>query len=154
MMSIILYMIDKRILALLAIIAILAIGLGYGLYTHQDAPKVAANNTTSLLNNTTVKNATLQETTDSSPSGEYGYCAVCGNALTSSEANNEYTQGKVCHNCANNPYYQTGEGAQYANQKLFEAYPDEYSWMHEDDSGDGDVEYVYNDNNNIEDGGN
>lgn len=144
-------MIDKRILALLAIIAILAIGVGYGLYTHQDAPKVSVNNTTSL-NNTTVKNATLEQTTDSSPSGEYGYCAICGNALTYSEAHNEYTQGKVCHSCANNPYYQTGEGAEYANQKLFEAYPDEYSWMYEDDdSSDDDVEYNFYSNDNMED---
>ena len=144
-------MIDKRILALLAIIAILAIGVGYGLYTHQDAPKVSVNNTTSL-NNTTVKNETLEQTTDSSPSGEYGYCAICGNALTYSEAHNEYTQGKVCHNCANNPYYQTGEGAEYANQKLFEAYPDEYSWMYEDDdSSDDDVEYNFYSNDNMED---
>lgn len=88
-------------------------------------------------------NATVQETqTTNSPSGEYGYCAICGKALTASEANNEYTQGKVCSACAQNPYYQTGEGAQYANEKLFEAYPDEYAWMHEDNSGD---DYDYDD---------
>lgn len=134
---------DKRITALLIIIAILAIGVGYGLYTHQDAPKPVVNNTT-IVNNTTVKNATLDETETSSSSesesGEYGYCAICGRALTYSEANNEHTQGKVCLDCANNPYYQTGEGAQYANEKLFEAYPDEYSWMHEDDSSDSNHE--------------
>lgn len=55
----------------------------------------------------------------------YGYCAVCGKALSASEANDEYTQGKVCHSCANNP----PGGPDYANQKLKEAYPDEYYWL-------------------------
>lgn len=130
-------MADKRIIVLLAIIAVLAIGVGYGLYSHHDTPKISVNNTTAV-NNTTVKNTTLEETTTSSDSsgesGEYGYCAICGNALTYAEAHSEYTQGKVCHSCASNPYYQTDEGSQYANQKLEEAYPDEYSWMDEDDS--------------------
>lgn len=67
---------DKRIIALIGIIAILAIGLGYGLYTHQDAPKQVVNNTTAV-NNTTVKNATLEEVEESSsssdsPSGDMG----------------------------------------------------------------------------------
>ena len=47
----------------------------------------------------------------------------------------------MCHDCAVNPYYQSGEGAEYANKKLYEAYPDEYSWMYEDDS----AEYEYYD---------
>ena len=130
---------DRRIIALLGIIAVLAVGLCYGLYTHQEVPEKAVNST-AAVNNTTVKNATLEQTEetseDSSSGGQYGYCAICGKALSYSEAHSEYTQGKVCHDCASNPYYQTEEGAQYANEKLYEAYPDEYSWMNEDDSGD------------------
>lgn len=128
---------DKRIIILLAIIAVLAVGVAYGLMTHQDNTKSDANNTTT---NKTVKNATLVES--HSESGQYGYCAICGKALTYSEANNEYTQGKVCADCASNPYYQTGEGARYANQKLAEAYPDEYSDFYEDSDYD---DYEYDD---------
>ena len=104
---------------------------------HQDTPKQVVNNTTQV-NNTTVKNATLEESesqstsSENTESGQYGYCAICGRALSYSEANHEYTQGKVCSDCANNPYYQTAEGAEYANHKLYEAYPDEYAWMYED----------------------
>lgn len=66
----------------------------------------------------------------------YGYCAVCGKALSASEASDEYTQGKVCHSCAINP----PGGPDYANQKLKEAYPEEYSWMETgyEDTSDGD----------------
>ena len=49
----------------------------------------------------------------------YGYCAVCGKALSASEANDEYTQGKLCYSYANNP----PEEPDYVNQKLKEAYP-------------------------------
>ena len=121
---------DKRIIVLLVIIAILSAGIIFGIITHQDTPKT--NNTS---NNTTDINATLEQTSDSE-SGQYGYCAICGKALTYAEAHNEYTEGKVCSDCANNPYYQTGEGAEYANQKLYEAYPDEYAWMYEDSDED------------------
>lgn len=127
---------DKRIIGLVVIIIILAVGVGYGLLSHQHAPKQIVNDTPA--NNTTVKNATLEQTSSSSDSGQYGHCAICGRALTYSEANNEYTQGKVCSDCASNPYYQTEEGSQYANEKLYEAYPDEYSWMYEDDTGSDD----------------
>ena len=123
----------KIIVAMVAVIAVLLIVAGYfALTPHQDDGKPMANNTT--LKNKTVKNATLVEktTTSSSESGQYGYCAICGKALSASEANNEFTQGKVCTSCAKNPYYQTGEGAEYANQKLFEAYPEEYGWMYDD----------------------
>ena len=89
---------------------------------------------------TNATNESSQSQTTNSPNGEYGYCAICGRALTASEANNEYTQGKVCHDCANNPYYQTEEGSEYANEKLFEAYPDEYEWMYED-TNDEDYDY-------------
>ena len=96
-----------------------------------------------------VLNATMNQTQTSSSSntesGHYGYCAICGKALTSAEANNEYTQGKVCHSCAANPYYQTDEGSQYANEKLFEAYPDEYEWMYEDSVDPTYDEYEYDD---------
>ena len=134
--------IDKRMLILLIIIAILSVGVIWGLINLQDSGKTSANNTT-FLNDTTVANATLVEeessSTDSS-SGQYGYCAICGKALTYSESQSEITEGKVCHSCASNPYYQSGEGAEYANQKLYEAYPDEYAWMYEDsddyDNGD------------------
>ncbi len=126
---------DKRVIILLVIIAILAVGVGYGLMTHQNNDTTNVNNTTT---NKTVKNATVVKS--DSESGKYGYCAICGKALTYSEATNEYTQGKVCSDCASNPYYQSGEGAKYANQKLYEAYPDEYSWMY-DDSDDYDYEY-------------
>lgn len=134
---------DKRVIAIVAIIAILSIGIGYGLFFHHDTTKKADNKTqtNTTHNNTTVKNATLkndtqetqsQSTESSSSGGEYGYCAICGRALSSSEAGDEFTQGKVCHDCAANPYYQSGEGAEYANQKLYEAYPDQYAWMYED----------------------
>lgn len=129
---------DKRILALIIIIVLLVVGIGFLIAGQQNNVKQVANNTT--LNNTTVKNATLtNETTTSSSSsenGQYGYCAICGNALTYSEAHSEYTQGKVCSSCAKNPYYQTEEGSKYANQKLAEAYPDEYEWMNDDSSND------------------
>ncbi|WP_405303991.1 hypothetical protein [Methanobrevibacter sp.] len=121
------------IIILIIIIAILSVGIAYELFktnnTQNDVKNVTTNNTTS---NTTL-NATLQQTEPTiSDSGKYGYCAICGKALSYSEASNEYTQGKVCAACAQNPYYQSGEGAEYANEKLFEAYPDEYAWMHED----------------------
>ena len=129
---------DKRIIVLLAIIAILAVALAYCMLTfNHDKGNAIANNTTAkntTLNNTTVKNDTVTQASTNSESGKYGYCAICGRALSASEASNEYTQGKVCMDCAKNPYYQSGEGARYANQKLFEAYPDEYEWMYEDTS--------------------
>jgi type II secretory pathway pseudopilin PulG len=125
--------IDKRIIVLLVIIAILSAGIIWGLYTHQDNNNVETN-VTPDLNNTTVINATMEETEDSSnsDSGQYGYCAICGKALTYDEAHDDYTQGKVCHSCAADPYYETHEGADYANKKLQEAYPEEYSWMDEE----------------------
>ena len=138
---------DKRIIVLLAIIAILAVCLGYLVGSHQDAPKKVENNTTkvntTLINNTTVKDTTSEESetestsSQNSESGQYGYCAICGRALTYSEAHHEITQGKVCLDCANNPHYQTDEGADYANRKLYEAYPDEYEWMYEDTDNTG-----------------
>ena len=136
---------DKRIIVLLAIVVILAAVFGYLVFSqHQEPVKQVVNNTTPA-NNTTVKNATVEDTTtessSSSESGQYGYCAVCGKALTYSEAHSEYTQGKVCRDCGSNPYYQTDEGSKYANQKLQEAYPEEYSWMSEESS---DVEYEDN----------
>jgi hypothetical protein len=114
---------------------------------HPDAPKKAENNTTHIntttkLNNTTVEDTATEESgsesagSQNSESGQYGYCAICGRALSYSEANHEITQGKVCIDCANNPDYQTGEGADYANRKLYEAYPDEYEWMYENDAAD------------------
>ena len=133
------------IMALVVILAVILAGIGYMLIGHQDAPKKAWNNTTNLntttkLNNTTVKDTTSEESeseyasSQNSESGQYGYCAICGRALSYSEANHEITQGKVCIDCANNPNYQTGEGADYANRKLYEAYPDEYEWMYENDA--------------------
>ena len=133
---------DKRVIILLVIIAILSVGVAYGLISHEDTSKSDVNNTTT---NKTVKNATIVKS--NTASAKYGYCAICGKALTYSEANNEYTQGKVCSDCASNPYYQSGEGADYANQKLYEAYPDEYAWMYEDsnDYDYDDYEYDYED---------
>lgn len=134
------------IIALVAVIAILAVCFGYMATSHHEAPKPVINNTTQT-NNTTVKNATLEESqaqeasSENSESGQYGYCAICGKALTASEANHEITQGKVCIDCANNPYYQTDAGADYANRKLYEAYPDEYAWMYED-TDDNDFEDI------------
>lgn len=134
------------IMALVVILAVILAGIGYMLIGHQDAPKKAENNTTkvntTLINNTTVKDTTSEESeseyasSQNSESGQYGYCAICGRALSYSEANHEITQGKVCIDCANNPNYQTGEGADYANRKLYEAYPDEYEWMYENDAAD------------------
>ena len=134
------------IMALAVILAVILAGIGYMLIGHPDAPKKAENNTTkvntTLINNTTVKDTTSEESeseyasSQNSESGQYGYCAICGRALSYSEANHEITQGKVCIDCANNPDYQTGEGADYANRKLYEAYPDEYEWMYENDAAD------------------
>ena len=132
---------NKGIIAILVIIIIiLVVGVGYQLMNHQNNAKPIANNTT--IKNTTVKNATLTETSSSSnsESGQYGYCAICGKALSYDEAHNEFTQGKVCTSCAQNPYYQTDEGAKYANQKLYESYPDEYAWMYEDHTADTPVD--------------
>lgn len=122
---------------MLVIIVILAAALGYAIIIthHGDNPKPIANNTTT--NNTAANNTTEDQTvsqSSSSSSGQYGYCAICGKALTYSEAHSEFTQGKVCSACAKNPYYQTEEGSKYANKKLEEAYPDEYSWMDDDSS--------------------
>jgi len=142
---------DKRIIALIAIIAILAIGLGYMVFSHHEPVKQPVNNTT-IANNTTVKNATLNQTTSSSSSqenGQYGYCAICGKALTYAEAHSEYTQGKVCHSCAANPYYHTDEGSKYANQKLDEKYPRDDSWQSEIDIDSSFDEYEdYDDSEN------
>ena len=134
------------IMALVVILAVILAGIGYMLIGHPEAPKKAENNTTkvntTLINNTTVKDTTSEESeseyasSQNSESGQYGYCAICGRALSYSEANHEITQGKVCIDCANNPDYQTGEGADYANRKLYEAYPDEYEWMYENDGAD------------------
>lgn len=135
------------IMALVVILAVILAGIGYMLIGHQDAPKKAWNNTahlntTTKLNNTTVEDTATEESeiesagSQNSESGQYGYCAICGRALSYSEANHEITQGKVCIDCANNPDYQTGEGADYANRKLYEAYPDEYEWMYENDAAD------------------
>jgi hypothetical protein len=134
-------------MALVVILAVILAGIEYMLIGHPDAPKKAWNNTailntTTKLNNTTVKDTATEESesesagSQNSESGQYGYCAICGRALTYSEANHEITQGKVCIDCANNPDYQTGEGADYANRKLYEAYPDEYEWMYENDATD------------------
>lgn len=90
------------------------------------------NNTTNVTNSTNATNITSssKETTTESYSevektgGEYGYCSICGNGLTYKEATNWYTQGKVCQSCAENPYYYTEEGSKYANEKIFEKYPD------------------------------
>ena len=132
---------DKRIIVLLIIIALLTVGIIYSVYNNRNDEKT---NETIEINNVNV-NATLNETVHSD-SGKYGYCAICGKALSYSEANDEYTQGKVCHDCAVNPYYQSGEGAQYANKKLFEAYPDEYSWMYEDSDNDYEPYEEYDEN--------
>ena len=118
--------IDKRILILLIIIAILAIGVGWGLINHQNNSNTQTNNTNTTNNNTTVKNAT----SSSSQSGQYGYCPLCVKALTSLKQTIN-TQGKICHDCASNPYYETDEGAKYANKKLAEAYPEEYAEINE-----------------------
>lgn len=135
---------DRRILALLVIIALLSIGIVYSLY---NTPHEVKSNDTVKIENRTL-NATLNESVQTE-SESYGQCAICGKSLSYSEANDEYTQGKVCHDCAANPYYQTDEGAQYANQKLIEAYPDEYSWMDESHSSDYDTYDDYDDNSTI-----
>ena len=132
------------IMALVVILAVILAGIGYMLIGHQKKKKKAENNTTkvntTLINNTTVKDTATEESeiesagSQNSESGQYGYCAICGRALSYLEANHEITQGKVCIDCANNPDYQTGEGADYANRKLYEAYPDEYEWMYENDA--------------------
>ena len=127
---------DKRIIALLIIIAFLSIGIIYSVY---NGPEEVKTNESTEVRNISV-NAILNESNNDN-TGQYGHCAICGKALSYSEAHEEYTQGKVCHDCAVNPYYQSGEGAEYANKKLYEAYPDEYSWMYEDDS----AEYEYYD---------
>ena len=142
---------DKRIAALLLIIGILLIAMGFIMSQHNDANNTTnVNNTTKVnttLNNTTVKDdVTVEESPQKTVSGKYGYCAICGKALSYGEANNEYTQGKVCHSCAVNPYYQSGEGAAYANQKLEEAYPEEYNGISEDSYEPEYNDYEHEDN--------
>lgn len=70
----------------------------------------------------------------------HGYCAICGAPLSLDEATDEYTQGKVCWDCARNPYYQTDPGAAYANEKLEEAYPEDYNGIADEYYDD---EYYY-----------
>ena len=140
----------NRTIAILAlIICILLIGIGFAISMHNDAGDTnSTDNTTkanNTLNNTTVKNATVEESSQNTVNGEYGYCAVCGKALTYGEAHDEYTQGKVCHSCAVNPYYQSGEGAAYANQKLEEAYPEHYNGISEDSYEQDYNSYEYED---------
>lgn len=136
-----LYM-DKRIAILLVIIGMLLFGIGYMQYNQNNTNDAdVVNITNNTTDNTTVVNATLEENSQQTVSGEYGYCAVCGKALSYSEAHNEYTQGKVCSDCASNPYYQTGEGADYANQKLAEAYPEDYEGMFDDSSDEYENSY-------------
>ena len=118
-------MYKKVIIILIFIIALLLIGIGYFALSPNDNSVPVNNTTTSEVNVTKIDNTT--ETTSVSSSGQYGYCAICGRALSYSEANNEYTQGKVCLDCAKNPYYYTDEGSQYANGKLEEAYPESYN---------------------------
>lgn len=134
---------DKRIAILLVIIAILLAGIGYMVFQQHnvnDANATVTNITNNTNNNTTVVNATPVESSQNTVGGEYGHCAICGKALTYSEAHNEYTQGKVCRSCASNPYYQSGDGADYANKKLAEAYPDEYEGMFDDSYEDYDYD--------------
>ena len=80
----------------------------------------------------------LKAVMNSKQKKSYGYCAVCGKALSASEANDEYTQGKLCYSYANNP----PEEPDYVNQKLKEAYPDEYYWL-ETGYGDSYREYLF-----------
>ena len=121
------------IIILIIIIAIISAAMVY----EMAAQKHVDNNANNSTNKTRELNATLENTNQvSSESGKYGYCAVCGKALTYAEASNDYTQGKVCYDCAHNPYYQSGEGAQYANKKLQEAYPTDYEGMFEDSYSD------------------
>lgn len=117
---------NKNLIIILTIIIVLLIlGIGYfALNMFQDTDSTA-NNTTEQVNASVINNET--QSSSSSESGQYGYCAICGKPLTESEANDEYTQGKVCFSCASNPDYQYGEGADYANQKLEEAYPEDYN---------------------------
>lgn len=125
---------NKLLGIIIAVIVIVCVGfILAGYLSDSSETKIinATNNTTNITNNTTVavEKITKEKSTNSNqgPNGEFGYCAVCGAPLTEAEANDEYTQGKVCHSCATNPYFQTEEGAQYANQKLEEAYPDRYN---------------------------
>ncbi|MDO5848436.1 MAG: hypothetical protein Q4P18_02780 [Methanobrevibacter sp.] len=94
-----------------------------------------ANNTTNVTENITNVTEDISSGSSSKNSGAYGYCAICGAALSASEANDDYTQGKVCRSCAKNPYYQSSPGSDYANQKLYEKYPEEYSWMDKNNNG-------------------
>ena len=146
---------DKRIAILLIIIGMLLVGIGYTISQQDNASDV--NNTTAInntINNTTVKNATLEQSSQKTVSGKYGYCAICGKALTYEESQDEYTQGKVCYDCASNPYYESGPGADYANQKLKEAYPEEYEGMFEEPSDDyGYYEYEEYDYEDFDYGG-
>ena len=80
-------------------------------------------------NNTTNVTANLTEDVkqDSDVNTKsYGTCCVCGKALTYEESVNELTQGKVCKNC-HNKAFNSEEYGDYANQKLKEAYPEDYA---------------------------
>lgn len=59
-------------------------------------------------NNTTEADREVAESSvDVKTEKSYGYCAVCGKALSASEANNEYTQGKSMSQLCKQPSRRT-----------------------------------------------
>lgn len=113
---------NKHIIIILTAVIFLLI-LCFGCF-FLNAPQDTANNTTDEVNASVIS---TDKASSDSESAKYGYCAICGKPLTYSEAHDEITEGKVCFSCASNPDYQEGDGADYANQKLKEAYPEDYA---------------------------
>lgn len=110
----------------MVIIVAVGVVLALTLTENDDVPvanNTIVNNTTNITNNSSVEVQNNENKEVETQSKAYGYCAVCGAGLSYEEATHEHTQGKVCYDCANNPYYYTEEGANYANEKLWEDYP-------------------------------
>ncbi|WP_409200778.1 hypothetical protein [Methanobrevibacter sp. DSM 116169] len=84
--------------------------------TNNSTINITNNNTTNLTVNNTVENKATEESVEKTVYS--AYCMICGAGLSTAEANDWYNQGKVCMDCANNPYYHTEEGSKYANEKL------------------------------------
>lgn len=104
-------------LIIVAIIIITTFGYVINNYSTNNNTKLTNNSNTSNFSNTTNQSKEISNNKDKKVSYS-SYCKICGAGLSSSEANNEYTQGKTCLKCAKNEYYQTEKGSKYANKKL------------------------------------
>jgi hypothetical protein len=108
----------KKVIMVILCAVIILIGavfvVGYLGHNSDDTNSTKLNVTNNTNNNTTqLKVENKEEKVVYS-----AYCMICGAGLSEKEANEEYTEGKICFSCANNPDYYTEEGSRYANEKL------------------------------------